>query len=69
MEITLKFGNSYKDVLSIQCKDYYKEFLYGLNMSVLLPCIKGRKCYYHTYWTVKGDKCNPPQNMADSSCA
>ena len=26
-EITLKFGNGSKDVLCIQCKDYYKEFV------------------------------------------
>ena len=26
-EITLKFGNGYKNVLCIQCKDCYKEFV------------------------------------------
>ena len=26
-EITLKFGNGYLNVMSIQCKDYYREFV------------------------------------------
>ena len=26
-EITLMFANGYKNVLSIHCKDYYKEFV------------------------------------------
>ena len=44
-EITLKYGISYKNVLCIECKDYYIiRNLYILNMSVKLHCTNGRKC-------------------------
>ena len=43
-EITLKFGNGSKNVLCIQCKDYYKEFVRIKYMSVQLHCINWKKC-------------------------
>ena len=43
---TLKFGNGCKNVLSIQCKDYYKEFV---RITFEHPTVlrKWEKMYYY----------------------
>ena len=45
-EITLKFGNGNKNVLCIQCKDYYKEFV-GIKYERSTALYKWEEMYYY----------------------